>query len=575
MRRILLLALSVFLIIGLCIPVSAANYASKVEISAVVGSDKSCQVTVQATLHITENSGSLTYPIPLEATNVTLENSRVRIQRTEQAQLVDLSEAVGNMTGDLSLTIRYKLPNVIYTGKNGNPELQLPLLSGFKSPISQLDYKITLPGEIQEKPAFSSGYHHADIEKDLSSTVNGNAVIGYSVTELKDHETLTMYLPVQEAWFPDAPLHFLESSADDIAMLICGILALLYWFLFLRFFPSLPSATANAPEGYTAGQIRSVLTLGSADLSLMVLSWAQLGYVQLQSGSRRVRIHKVMDMGNERSNFEQAIFKKLFAKKSTVDTAGLSYANLSIRVQKMGQEHHALVQKKSGNSKLFRALCALICLFGGISFGIAMTQQAVVQGIWVFLTAVAGLLCGFYMQNLVGELFLRKTAKTAYGILFSVIWLLLGIFAKQIGLAIILWLVQQLAGAMYFYGGKRTEAGKQSFAQVLGLRKYLKTLSRETLRHNLEADPDYFYTMLPYALALGVGHKFARHFEKQTIAECPYLLCRASKLHYAKHWCSKMQSVLKSMDQRSKKLPMERFTALLAAAKNMTKQETD
>lgn len=575
MRRFILLFVSILLIIGLCIPVSAANYASKIEVSAVVGSDKSCQVTVHATLHITENTGSLTYPIPLDATNVTLENTRVRTQKTQQAQLVDLTDAVGSMTGDLSVTIRYELPNVIHTDAAGNPQLQLPILSGFKSPISQLDYKITLPGEINAKPAFSSGYHHADIEKDLSSTVNGNAITGYSVTELKDHETLTMYLPVQEAWFPDAPLHFLESNADDIAMLICGLAALLYWIFFLRFFPAIPTSTPNPPEGITAGQLRRVLTLGPADLSLMVLSWAQLGYVQLQAGNRRVRVQKIMDMGNERSDFEQRIFKKLFAKKDIVDTSGLPYANLSVQVRKLRQDSQALVQRNSGNTTLFRALCALICLFGGISFGIAMTQQAVVQGIWVFLTAVAGLVCGFFMQAPIGELFLKKTRATAYGLICAVVWLLLGIFAGQIGLAILLFIVQCLAGWMCFYGGKRTESGKQELSRILGLRKYLKTISRETLTRNMELDPDYFHTMLPYAIALGIGHQFARRFEKQKISPCPYIVCRTHNLHFASHWSAKVQSILSSMDRRSRKLPMERVTALLAAAKNISKQETE
>lgn len=567
MRRFSLLLLSVLLILTLCIPAMGTNRASKLTITAVVGSDKSCQVTINATLHIEDSGESLQFPIPLDATGVMLENTRVRPKKSGQAQLVDLSQAIRNMTGDLSVTISYTLPEVISTNEAGEAELQLPLLSGFKSPISQLDFTVTLPGEIQAKPAFSSGYHQAAIEKELSCATNGNAVIGYSLAELKDHETLTMYLPVEESWFPNAPLKFFESDADDVAMVICGIVALLYWLLFLRFLPPKKTLSPTVPEGITAGQAGSVLTLAPADLSLMVFSWAQLGYLQIQSGNRRVLLHKTMDMGNERSEFEQRCFKKLFGKQSTVDTAGLHYATFCRTIRKLRPDVHSLVQPSSGNVKLFRAICALISLFGGVSFGIAMTQEAVVQGIWIFLTAAAGLFCGYWMQAPVGELFLRKTEKTGIGLAFTAIWLLLGLLAGQFGLAIVLMLLQWLAGFMAFYGGLRTDSGKQEFARIIGLRKYLTTVSQTELRRIFAADPEYFHILIPWAMALGVASGFAKRFGNLRIPECPYITCRSENLHNAKQWTGKMKQTIHNMERRSRKLPMERFLAILAAAK--------
>lgn len=574
MRRILVLIISIFVIVTLCIPAMAANYASRVDINAVVASDKSCRVTASITLHIEEGE-DLQFPIPLDSADVTLEGSRIRTKKTEQAQIVDLSRTVGNMTGDLSVTIGYTLPDVIGTDETGNPELQLPLLSGFKSPISQLDFKVTLPGELQAKPAFSSGYHHAGIEKDLSFSTSGNAVTGGSLTELKDHETLTMYLSVDDSWFPDAPLKFFESDADDIAMLVCGILALLYWLIFLRFLPSRGRVSPAVPEGITAGQLNSVLTLGNSYLSLMVLSWAQMGYLQLRYTGSRVVLYKAMDMGNERSAFEQQCFKKLFGKKDTVNTAGVHYATQCRAVAKKRPNLQSFVHKNSGNTRLFRALCGLISLFGGVSFGIAMTQEAVIQGIWVFLTAVIGLLCGYGMQEPVGELFLRKTRRTVIGLVCAVIWLLLGLMAGQFGLAVILLLVQWLAGAMAFYGGRRTEAGKQTVSQVLGLRQYLNKVSPEDIQRISAADPEYFYTMVPYALALGVGSSFAKRFQKTRVPECPYIVCRSDKLHSAKHWVTEIEKILLCMDRRSHRLPLEQFMAVLAAARNVSAKQED
>lgn len=564
MRRLSIIFLSILLLAALCIPALGANYASKLQVSAIVGSDKSCQVTVSATLHIEQSGNELLLPIPPDATGVTLNGTRVRTHKSDQVQQVDLSEAVRNMTGDLSITVSYTLPNVIGTDEVGEPELQLPVLSGFKSSISQLDFTVTLPGQIAAKPSFSSGYHQANIEKDLSCTVNGNTVVGCSTAELKDHETLTMYLPVEKGWFPDAPLEFFESSADDIAMLVCGVLALVYWLIFLRFLPPKRKLSPTVPEGMTAGQLGAVITLGKADLSLMVFSWAQLGYVQIQSGSRRVLLHKIMDMGNERSDFEQRCFQRLFAGKNTVDTAGVFYANQCRALMKQSPNLQPMVRKNSGNPKVFRALAALICLFGGVSFGVAMTQEAVIQGFWIFLTALLGLVCGFYMQLPAGELFLRKTGKTAMGLCFTALWLLLGLIAGQFGLALLTMAAQYLAGAMVSYGGRRTEEGKQEFARIFGLRLFLKSVSKEELHRIQSVDPEYFHSLAPYALALGVSRGFAQRFGKNRVPDCPYINCKTDKLHTAKQWTEKMEKTLWNMNRRSRLLPLERFLAIFS-----------
>lgn len=559
MRRLLVILLSVLLIASMVIPVMGANYASNITIHAVVNSDQSCYVTVNATVHIEQSGSSMQFPIPPDATDVVLEGGKIKPQKTEQAQIVDLSGIIGNMSGDLTFTLSYTLPGVVGKDAAGQPQLQLPMLSGFKNSISQLDFTVTLPGEITQKAAFSSGYHNADIEKDLTFTNKGNSVVGGTLTELKDHETLTMYLAVEEKWFPDAPLTFLESGADDIAMLICGVLALIYWLIFLRFRPAKRRLTPSVPEGLTAGHIGAALTLGRADLNLMVFSWAQMGYLQIQSGKTRVLLHKKMDMGNERSAFERHCFQRLFKKQATVNATSITYAYHCAAVKRLRPNLSFLVKNNSGNTRLFRLLAALIGLFGGISFGVAMTQEVRVQGIWVFLAAVIGLICGWYIQAVMGELFLRKTNRTNLGIVCSAVWLLMGILAGQLLLAIIVMLALLAAGWMGFYGGLRTEYGSQEFSHILGLRQFLKTASPEDIRRIQATDPEYFHTLAPYAMALGVSQSFAKRFGKAHIPDCPYVSCKTDVTRTAKHWMQKMEQTLGNMERCNRRLPMYRF----------------
>lgn len=567
MRRIAVFLLILALFVVFSIPALGANYASQVNVNATVNPNESCQVTITATLHI-DDSSELTFPVPAEATAITLNGSGwVSVTRSGQAQYIDLSGALGNMTGDFTITIQYTLPDVIHTGAAGTPELQLPLLSGYKSPISRLNFSVTLPSTIGSKPAFTSGYHQANIEKDISSVVTGNAISGFSLTELKDHETLSMTLPVEASMFPNAPLVFHESDTDDTAMVICTVLALLYWLLFMRCLPARRRQSTTAPEGVNAGEVGAVMTLGKANLSLMVFSWAQLGYLTIHLHKGRVLLVKQMDMGNERTAFEQRCFKHLFVRRDTVDTSGQGYAALCKKVEKMNPELQSLVKPRSGNPKLFRAIAALVCLFGGIACGISVSQGAALQGLWVFLSAVLGVVCGWFMQQTLQEILLHKGHRTLIAGIFCLIWLLFGILCGQFSLALLTMLLQWLAGLMTFFGGRRTEAGRQDLGRILGLRHYLSSVSGKELQRIRSIDPDYFHTMAPYALALGVDKRFARRFGKMHIADCPYIHTGNSTGHSAAQWNDIMRTTLHNMERRSRFLPFEKLLALIAAMK--------
>ena len=89
---------------------------------------------------------------------------------------------------------------------------------------------------------------------------------------------------------------------------------------------------------------------------------------------------------------------------------------------------------------------------------------------------------------------------------------------------------------MAFFCGRRTEAGWQDYAQLMGLRHYLKNVSREEIENMCQQDPEYFHAVAPWALALGVCRKFSHHFGKTRIPDCPYITAPPLKNHSAREW---------------------------------------
>ena len=72
----------------------------------------------------------------------------------------------------------------------------------------------------------------------------------------------------------------------------------------------------------------------------------------------------------------------------------------------------------------------------------------------------------------------------------------------------------------------------------------------------LQSDPEYFFRMAPYAMALGVSKPFARAFGRRKLVQCPYFLTRVQGKRTAVEWMSLMTKAVAIMDdhwQRSQK----------------------
>lgn len=558
MRRwgVILAALLVMTMLFTC--VTAASGASEMTVHATVSRDGSAQITLTAKLHL-DQQGDLEFPVPGDATNITLNGDRVSTKKSGDLRYIDLSKELRIVAGDVSISVTYGLPDVIHQ-REGGLTMELPLLSGFAYPTEDLRFTVTLPGEIDTLPSFSSGYHQASIEKDLTYTISGASITGASLTELKDHETLAMTLVVSESMFPQTLADTQDYSFALIGMAVCGVLGLLYWLIALRCWPFRRDRSVQPPHGFTAGEMGCILNMQGVDLSLSVLSWAQLGYILIRRDRYgKVTLHKRMDMGNERKESEQKLFRKLFEKGDIVDTTRYHYAQLSLQARKKPAGVRELLARRSGNPKVFRVLCSGIGLFGGVCMAVAVSHGAVLQGLLIFLLGALGAAGGWYMQSW-GSRILTGRRFPVLGVLAAaVFWILMALICGvfSVGLYMVGGLL--LAGIFLAWAGIRTDIGKQSRAQVLGLRRYLCRGEKLLLQRLMQQDPDYFFTLAPCAMALGVGSTFARRFGNRRLQGCGYLTTGVEQHITALEWMQLMEKTLYAMDDRARKLPLEKL----------------
>lgn len=546
MRRLLIIVLLLCFSCGLFVGVKAASAAENIQSFVTVAGNGSCQVTLTVSLHLDQPVDKLKFPLPESAEYITLNGKRVRGRVENGARQIDLSSIAGKTAGNFTFTLAYSLTDLVME-KNGQMELQLPLLSGFAYPVQALTFSVTMPGEMTEKPSFVSGYYQTAIENDLSVTTDGNTITGQTLTELKDHETLSMQLLTAPEMFPGIRKFSPALQMFYIVIALLVLLAVAYWVIFLRNFPRFPKPRSTPPDGFGAGELGSVLFLQGGNLNMLVLAWAELGYLQIQRRGKNVMLYRRMDMGNERSNYEQHWFKLLFAGRTAVTATTRRYADLCGKVASAKPNLNSLIHPKSGNITIFRVLGAGIGGALGAVIASQMSQSAVLAWFLMILFGVLAALSGWYIQSWITYLLSPEKRRLWSVAILCGIWLLIAQLTGVLSTGILFIFSQLLVGVFAAFGGRRTEAGKQAQNEVLALRRYLTTVPPEQLRLICQNNPDYFHQMSVYAIALGVHKQFAKRFGKLPITPCPYLEGGPQNITYAYQWADIMGRVLTGM----------------------------
>lgn len=563
MKRVSAVLAALILCVYLALGVSAATGASAMSGFATVNRDGGCQISLTVTLHMEQAVDKLYFPIPAEATGVTVNGSRASASRDGDVRQVNLSRLVRKVVGDITVNLQYSLYDVIATTETGALELRLPMLSGFAYPIEKIEFSVTLPGEVEALPGFVSGYHEARIEEDLRYSISGATITGHSLRAMKDHEFLTMTLPVTADMFPRTLTHTQDYGWAQTAMAVCAGAALLYWIVALWNRPGFARNQAEPPQGYSGGSLGCVMAGTGGDLSMMVFTWAQLGYLLIYVKGQRVILHKRMDMGNERSADEVRWFKKIFGKQDRVDTTQFRYGQLCRKAAKTPVDTAGLFHRFHGNPLIFRGVAGLIGLFGGMGIAVAMADGAALQGLLLFLLGALGAVSGWYMQDFGAGFFLRSPRLLRRSLGLAALWLVLGLLSGAPKVALMMDGALLVAGLLLAWGGRRTPEGRLIQMQARGFARYLQKLTPGDVLRICRNDPDYFFRLAPYALALGREKTFAKRFGQMRLEGCPYLTTGMDGHMTALQWAALMRKTATMMDGRASRLPLEKAIAIV------------
>lgn len=529
--------LAVLLLAGLATAAWAQETAvSSMDTSCTVEQDGACTLTIQAVVDFAPDTQDFAIPISPAAKEISCTGAAWTLGSSEDYKLIRLT---GPLSGRTTLTISYRLAETVSDdGKQQNFSVNL-LYPAWSCPIQNYRVTARLPQAFEAMPVFLSGYYGDLIDNYMEITVTQGVIQAQlnSKQVLQDHEAMSLSLELPEGYFD---LRFLAGKTVRIdRLLFLGFLALaaLYWLAFLRNLPILPKRQAMPPEGSNPGELPYVLTERKPDLALMVVHWATLGYLTIHRTRKgRLYLNREIDMDTERKHFEGQIFDALFARGDQCDLRSAEYlkAKTLAREETVRYWQDRCFDPRGGSPAVLRVLV----LAAGLALCLACFDLWVASKSWrwpviVLLTLGGGAACLGLQQA--GGLLLRRHPFRALGLALLSAALLFFV-GRRTGfqkLMLLNLLAQLGVGLLLRCGGRRTREGAALASGLLGYRRYLFTASSQTLRGNLEADPQYFYRVLPYADALQVGRIFAVGFADARLEACDWLAWEGKTPHSA------------------------------------------
>ncbi len=525
MKRLMRLLIAGLCILALSMGASAASVrVETMTVEMTVDENGTARAEVAAHLEADEPVGSLSIALGPNVSGVHLAGQKADVSRAGGQSTVTLGGESG-LSFPMDLHLSYTVRNTVAAGSESQ-QFSVRLLGAIKdADVEHFSAKVQMPGPFEAIPEFSSGYYADGIDNFLTFRVSPEGLItADSMESMLAGETLDLRLETEPEYFA---LHNVAGRTlllDRIAMIVLFVFGAIYWWRALRSpIPRIEPQT-RAPMGVEPGVAAMLLTGQAPDLALMVLGWAADGYLrEARMKGGRLLLTRLIPMGNERSAYEQETFAQLFAKKETVASGTNAWAAAQKRANKTARAYWygRIFAEKPGRPGLLRGCAILLCGFAALSCADRVIPSMTLRPLLLALSALAGLLWGAALQYSLRRLPQRRRRQPILILAVCLIAMIVVIrLAGSGGILFLALLLSVLVAALLVFGPKRRRSGVDLLSDLLGWRRYLRTLTPETAQQLLTADPQYYYRTALYAEALGVGGKFSEAFEGLRLDEC-------------------------------------------------------
>ena len=550
MKRLTRWLLTALILILCTVNVFAADAAvTKMDVNCIVDRYGSSTTTVTAEVIFDTASDEIWIPVGTDVRSVSLSGYRVSKKTVDGSLWLVLKNSEGTI-GTRTFVLTFKQPRNVTLNSDKTQTFDLQLVCPLWTwNVETLTFSVTMPKAFDAKTTYQSGYFADAVQ--VEDAIEGQTIRGSVPGGLLDRESIDLVMTLPQGYFRLRNLRGGTASVDVVLIGALALLCLVYWFCTLR--NPLPKQQSRqlSPDGVFAWEFPYVGSCGAPDPALLITEWASLGYLTISVTSQgRVSLRARIPMSNERKTYEQKAFAALFRK-------GPVCAGDTPRCRKIGARaartcrafwNRRLFSRSSGSPRILEAGAAVIFAltwFRAIDLLLPVWTLRVLLMIPVL---ILGFPAGQILQRSIQDALRHTPGRRLLPVLLVLLaTALLSQFGGGWPMTLLSLLAQALAAAGTYYGGRRSANGMERIAQIRAFRRYLKTANTHHLQLMLNQDGQYFYDVLPYAEALGLGRRFARRFANIQLEPCAWLQDNSYHGHTAADFFRHYRKLLKKM----------------------------
>ena len=516
---------SLFFICLLSFGVFADYQVDQSTVNVEVGKTGRAQVTATYQLTFDAAQEELRVPLPDGSiSRVSAETYHYNVDETDAGVDVVLT---GSFAGTQTVTVSYTVSAAPSNTSEGEV-YQIGLLSSrWACTIGACSFQVilpqpsgTMPADDTITPQVLSGYYGALKDSDVNLSLNGTILTGTAENRMA-YDSLALQVTVPSGYFyvRSSALPMVHITYLSLAMAALLFLLVLYWRFRLRTPRQEISPRLLTPGGLLSCQLPQLLDGGTCDIAVLILEWANLGYLSIQVNKKGyVILTRMIPMGSERSQAEQRLFARIFSTGSRVLATPGRFASAAARFRRASRRslNRVIFDPKGGNVVFLQLPCRLL-LAVGIGY-LAATALPEGSGFLVLavLAGMAGFVYSIYLHKYLSSwaTLNRFSRSTAVCLALALVLLVLGLLTGAI-LEVAIGL-----GACCFSavasgrGPRRSPRGQEFLAQAKGCQLFYRKVTWQRLQLLTGRNGRFFQLQLPKAAALGADKAFAQRFER-------------------------------------------------------------
>ncbi len=451
-------------------------------------------------------------------------------------------------------------------------------------PIHKTIFTITMPKTFDsENLNFTSGYVGSSGKSNVKYEIVGTKISGEFNETINPGQALTIALPLEEGYYSEVKpeLQLLSKLTKTYYVLFPALFfaAIALWLKFGRDDAIYPTVEFYPPKGLTPAEIGYIFDgkIDPYDLTAMLVYWANLGCMKIieeveevglifKKKKSNMKLQKVSDLPDQAKQFEKTYFDGLFgtyAVNGIVEIDDLKdsfYVTLEqVRKKLVSSFKNRRIFSKEGNLAWFGMIMIGILILMLVFIGVISTVNPYAFWANIIASFVGSALIGGIVATSAYLFTLVKTRlpKDRFTVILGSVGMLVIAGLLTAGLLYVLsagwlyWVGTCLAFLVLLwspYAQKRTREGNEWLAHLLGLKAFIENAEKDRILTLIEADPNYFYSVLPYAMVLGVTDKWAEKFESIT-QNSPdwYVSNNSTRVFSAAYFASDLNSKTKAI----------------------------